>query len=74
MARRVAQIVYCNAEGIQWIDHDRVIIVSDKAKTKQPFYCDAKDQSVHIFAVPARATLHGLTVIRSKPSSRPTDE
>lgn len=46
------QMTYCNAEGIQWIDADRVIVVSDKAKTKQPFWCDAKDQSVHIFAIP----------------------
>jgi hypothetical protein len=32
-------IVYCNAEGIQWIDHYRVVVASDKAKSAQPFWC-----------------------------------
>jgi hypothetical protein len=32
-------IVYCNAEGIQWIDHYRVVVASDKAKSDQPFWC-----------------------------------
>lgn len=45
--------VYCNAEGIQFLDEYRLIIVSDKAKKDQPFHCDEKDQSVHIFAFPA---------------------
>jgi len=46
-------ILYCNAEGIQFLDEYRLIIVSDKAKKDQPFHCDEKDQSVHIFAFPA---------------------
>lgn len=45
--------VYCNAEGVQFLDEYRLIIVSDKAKKDQPFQCDDKDQSVHIFAFPA---------------------
>ena len=45
--------VYCNAEGIQFLDDYRLIIVSDKAKKTQPYHCDEKDQSVHIFAFPA---------------------
>ncbi len=32
------QIVYCNAEGIQWIDNYRIVIASDKAKRYQPFW------------------------------------
>lgn len=32
------QIVYCNAEGISWIDHYRIVIASDKAKSNQPFW------------------------------------
>lgn len=46
-------MVYCNAEGIHFLDDYRLIIVSDKAKKNQPFQCDEKDQSVHIFAFPA---------------------
>lgn len=46
------EIIYCNLEGIQWIDDRRVVVTSDKAKRYQPFYCDAKDQTVHIFSLP----------------------
>ncbi|EFN56338.1 hypothetical protein CHLNCDRAFT_57598, partial [Chlorella variabilis] len=46
------EIVYCNAEGITWIDHYRIVIASDKAKSYQPFWCDTKDQSIHLFAMP----------------------
>jgi hypothetical protein len=46
------QVIYCNAEGISWIDHFRIVIASDKAKSNQPFWCDAKDQSIHLFAMP----------------------
>lgn len=45
-------MIYCNAEGIQWLDDYRLLIVSDKAKSKQPYWCDQKDQSVHIFSFP----------------------
>lgn len=44
--------IYCNAEGVQWLDNQRLLITSDKAKSKQPFWCDAKDQSIHIFGMP----------------------
>ena len=46
------QMVYCNGEGLQWLDNYRLLVASDKAKAKQPFWCDAKDQSIHIFAMP----------------------
>jgi len=45
-------MIYCNAEGIQWLDNYRLLVSSDKAKSRQPFWCDAKDQSIHIFAMP----------------------
>ena len=84
-------MIFCNAEGIQWVDHYRVVVSSDKAKAKQPYWCarrrgraglrsrrsrgaaaawlpapseslllpflscrrcDAKDQSIHLFAMP----------------------
>lgn len=44
--------IYCNVEGIQWIDDYRLVLTSDKAKSTQPFWCDFKDQSVHIFSLP----------------------
>jgi hypothetical protein len=44
--------IYCNVEGIQFLDEYRVVIVSDKSKKDQPYYCDEKDQSVHIFSLP----------------------
>lgn len=46
--------VYCNIEGIHWINDDTVIAVSDKMKGngKQDFRCFEKDQSVHVFMLP----------------------
>jgi hypothetical protein len=46
------RVIYCNAEGIQWLDNYRFLIASDKAKATQPYYCMEKDQSIHIFALP----------------------
>ena len=49
----VCQMVYCNAEGIQWLDNYRLLVASDKAKSSQPVECVARDQSIHIFAMPS---------------------
>ena len=46
------QYIYCNVEGIEWLDDYRLVISSDKAKKDQPFRCTAKDQMVSIFALP----------------------
>lgn len=46
-------IVFCNAEGIAFVDPYRFLIVSDKAKKAQPMACRAHDQSVALFAVPS---------------------
>ncbi|PSC67394.1 hypothetical protein C2E20_8907 [Micractinium conductrix] len=46
------EMIYCNAEGIQWIDNYRVVVASDRAKRTQPFWCDDKDQSIHMFTMP----------------------
>jgi len=46
-------IVYGTAEGVSWVAPDRVVMVSDKAKPQQGRRCRAKDQSIHIFCVPA---------------------
>jgi hypothetical protein len=46
--------VYCNVEGVSWIAPDRVVVVSDRAKRdgRQDGRCRAKDQSIHVFAIP----------------------
>jgi hypothetical protein len=46
-------IVYGTAEGVSWIAPDQVVMVSDKAKSDQDPRCRAKDQSIHIFRIPA---------------------
>lgn len=45
-------MVYCNVEGIQWIDDVRFVIASDKAKKTQPLRCVDKEQRMSIFALP----------------------
>jgi hypothetical protein len=49
-------IVYGTAEGVSWIAPDQVVMVSDKAKPDQDHRCRAKDQSIHIFRIPAAPT------------------
>jgi hypothetical protein len=49
------RIVYGTAEGVSWIAPDQVVMVSDKAKPEQDHRCRAKDQSIHIFGIPAPA-------------------
>ena len=46
------QTIFCNAEGIQWLDNYRLLIASDKAKSSQPYWCSTHDQSIHIFSMP----------------------
>jgi hypothetical protein len=50
------EIIYGTAEGVSWISHDQIVVVSDKAKPGQDRRCRAKDQSIHIFRIPARAS------------------
>lgn len=46
--------VYCNVEGIAWLSPDLIMAVSDKRKSgKQAKRCRRKDQSIHIFRIPA---------------------
>ena len=49
-------ILYGTAEGVSWIAPDQVVMVSDKAKPQQDPRCRAKDQSIHIFRIPAPAS------------------
>jgi hypothetical protein len=45
--------VYCNIEGVAWLNPDRVIVVSDKTKPdEQGKRCRKKDQSIHMFDIP----------------------
>ncbi|GBF92520.1 hypothetical protein Rsub_04624 [Raphidocelis subcapitata] len=46
------QMIFCNVEGIAWLDDSRFIIASDKAKSTQPYRCITHDQSIGIFALP----------------------
>lgn len=46
-------VVYCNVEGVSWIDEDTVVVVSDaRKKAEQPTACAAKEQSIHVFRLP----------------------
>jgi hypothetical protein len=47
------RIIYCNLEGVAWLGNDRLVVVSDKGKADQPRRCARKDQSIHIFRLPA---------------------
>eukprot|EP00538_Stauroneis_constricta_P011566 CAMPEP_0119546082 /NCGR_PEP_ID=MMETSP1352-20130426/644_1 /TAXON_ID=265584 /ORGANISM="Stauroneis constricta, Strain CCMP1120" /LENGTH=373 /DNA_ID=CAMNT_0007590745 /DNA_START=55 /DNA_END=1176 /DNA_ORIENTATION=+ len=44
--------VYCNIEGIHWVNEHMIVAVSDRMKKKQDFRCFSKDQSVHTFVLP----------------------
>jgi hypothetical protein len=50
-------ILYGTAEGVSWIAPDQVVMVSDKAKPEQDRRCRAKDQSIHVFRIPAPPAL-----------------
>ncbi len=45
--------VYCNIEGVAWINNNQIAVVSDKRKSnEQAKRCRSKDQSLHIFNIP----------------------
>lgn len=46
--------LYCNIEGIHFMNDDMLMAVSDKMKSKgrQDFRCHDKDQSIHAFLIP----------------------
>jgi hypothetical protein len=45
-------MVWCNVEGVEWLDGERLVIASDKAKSNQHHRCTDKDQSIAIVALP----------------------
>jgi hypothetical protein len=44
---------YRNVEGIAWLTADTLVAVSDRRKADQPRRCVRKDQSIHVFRIPA---------------------
>ena len=44
---------YGNVEGIAWLSRDTLVAVSDRKKRQQPVRCAEKDQSIHLFRIPA---------------------
>lgn len=44
---------YGNVEGIAWLTPDTLVAVSDRTSADQPERCVEKDQSIHIFRIPA---------------------
>ncbi len=44
---------YRNVEGIAWLSPDTLVAVSDRRKKEQPARCAEKDQSIHVFRIPA---------------------
>eukprot|EP00922_Rhytidocystis_sp_ex-Travisia-forbesii_P054006 GHVS01080134.1.p1 GENE.GHVS01080134.1~~GHVS01080134.1.p1 ORF type:complete len:150 (+),score=23.39 GHVS01080134.1:49-498(+) len=49
-------VVYCNIEGISFITNRMLVAVSDQMKHgRQDFRCLQKDQSLHVFSLPAEA-------------------
>jgi len=47
------RIIYGNLEGVTWLGNDHLVVVSDKVKADQPERFARKDQSVHLFRLPA---------------------
>jgi hypothetical protein len=44
---------YGNVEGIAWLSPDTLVAVSDQKTKAQPARCAEKDQSIHVFRIPA---------------------
>jgi hypothetical protein len=53
---RQGRTLYGTVEGVSWLAGDEVVVVSDRAKPTQPSRFGAKDESVHVFALPAPHT------------------
>jgi hypothetical protein len=47
--------LYGNVEGVSWLSDTHVVLVSDKAKCDQKRRTRSKDQSIHVFELPAAA-------------------
>jgi hypothetical protein len=47
------EIQYGNVEGVSWKTPSRIVIVSDRRKSDQPKHFADKDESIHVFDIPA---------------------
>jgi hypothetical protein len=52
-AATAVQCAQGNVEGIAWLTRDTLVAVSDRRKSDQPDRCGEKDQSIHVFRLPA---------------------
>jgi hypothetical protein len=51
---QAGQTLYCNIEGVSWVTPHQIVVVSDRRKPRtQAKRCRAKDQSIHLFDIPA---------------------
>jgi len=46
------ETIYCNVEGISFLDHFRIAAATDRSKATQPYNCVPHDQSVMVFQLP----------------------
>eukprot|EP00483_Globobulimina_turgida_P008830 UN08848 len=48
------EVIFCNVEGVTFVNQYEFVMVSDSAKRKgdQPWVCGQKEQSVHILKLP----------------------
>jgi hypothetical protein len=54
--RADGEILYCNVEGVAWLDAKRVAVVSDRARRRERERgCAEKAQSIHLFELPRPA-------------------
>ena len=53
-SRKKGRVKYCTVEGISWLDDSTFVAVSDRMKPgEQHAKCEKRDQSIHIFRLPA---------------------
>jgi hypothetical protein len=52
----LGRTLYGTVEGVSWLADGEMVVVSDRAKPTQPSLFRAKEQAVHLFALPAPDT------------------
>nr|HNH58163.1 hypothetical protein [Leptospiraceae bacterium] len=45
------EIIYCNIEGVSWLGHHEIVVVSDKRNEDQDKWCKHKESMIHIFEI-----------------------
>jgi len=53
---RRGKVKYCTLEGLCWLSDRTFVMVSDLSKHSHHRRCRKKDQSIHVFALPGRAS------------------